>query len=664
MRPDLLASHPMRLPRPGRSLSPFVIAAVVALPLVAACTAVVLATSYDERVVRNLDDFFDPQVVRIDPGTTIEWVNVGRNPHTVTADDGSFDSGTLQNGQAWERRFMEPGVFPYFCRLHGAPGIGMIGTIVVGDVQLPDNRGRGGVSPGREPVPTTPGTTIRVPAEAPTIQEGVNQANPGDLVLVAPGVYPETVLVRTPFLTIRGEDRNAVILDGEFKRANGILVVEADGVAVENMTARHYQINGFYWSAVQGYRGSWLTAYGNGDYGVYAYDSVWGRFDHSYASGHPDAGFYVGECHPCHAVIDDVTAVHNSFGYSGTNAGGDLAVVNSEWTGNLAGIVPNTLDSLLAPQRGALIAGNWVHGNAATDAPTKRLEYPAFGIGILIAGGSDNLVLGNLVTDNPTYGIAMLPNLDDNLWATRNNEVRDNVALRSGRADLALGAPSIEGDCFAGNTFQTSLPPAIQLLAGCDRRIAAVGEPAVTFGQLARNAQALGGHYPSGDWQVEPQPPAQPQMPDALTAPAAPAVPETAVPGSYMVRTLDALRATADNAVTAGTGAAAREVMILGIPLASGLSTILGLYGYVLPLVLYATWVAISLWDLVRREELTRRRRLGWMTVVLIVPFLGPPIYLLAGGSSIDRAVRLFLVFGALAIYLVVAAAAFLVEAF
>ena len=65
-------------------------------------------------------------------------------------------------------------------------------------------------------------------------------------------------------------------------------------------------------------------------------------------------------------------------------------------------------------------------------------------------------------------------------------------------------------------------------------RIAAVGEPAVTFGLLARNAQALGGHYPSGDWQVEPQPPAQPQMPDALTAPAAPAVPETAVPGRYV----------------------------------------------------------------------------------------------------------------------------------
>jgi hypothetical protein len=103
--------------------------------------------------------------------------------------------------------------------------------------------------------------------------------------------------------------------------------------------------------------------------------------------------------------------------------------------------------------------------------------------------------------------------------------------------------------------------------------------------------------------------------------------------------------------------------MILGISMTSGLTTLFGLYGYVLPLVLYASWVAIALWDLVRREALTDGRRIGWMTVVLIVPFAGPVIYLLAGGSPIGRPVRLFLVFGALAIYLVVAGAAFLVQA-
>jgi hypothetical protein len=510
-------------------------------------------------------------------------------------------------------------------------------------------------------VPTTPGTTIRVPLDKPTIQEAVNAAAPGDLVLVAPGTYAEAVLVRTPYLTIRGEDRNTVVLDGEQKRANGIHVVEADGVVIENMTAHGYQLNGFYWSSVNGYRGSYLTAYGNGDYGVYAFDSVYGRFEHSYASGQPDSGFYIGQCYPCHAVIDDVVSFHNALGYSGTNAGGDLALVNSEWTGNLAGIAPNTLDSeRLAPQREITIAGNWVHANDATDAPTKRLEWPSYGLGVVVAGGRGNDVHGNLIEDHPTYGIAVLPNLDDQLWLTQGNQVRDNVVRRSGRADLALGAPSVAGDCFAGNDFRTSMPPAIEVLAGCAGRIGGGGEPGATFGLLARFAQALGGHYPSGSWESEPMPPAQPQMPGAVDAAPVLAVPEAAVPGPYTVRTMADLEAQAAGSAPATP---AKEVMILGIPMAAGLSTVLGLYGYILPLVLYASWVAISLWDLVRRETLSNGRRMAWMTVVLLVPFAGPPIYLLFGRSEIPRTLRLFLVFGALVIYLVIAAAAFLAEA-
>ena len=59
----------------------------------------------------------------------------------------------------------------------------------------------------------------------------------------------------------------------------------AGGVAIENMTAVNYTGNGFFWTGVDGYRGSYLTTSRIGFYGIYAFDSVNGQLDHSYASG-------------------------------------------------------------------------------------------------------------------------------------------------------------------------------------------------------------------------------------------------------------------------------------------------------------------------------------------------------------------------------------------
>ena len=91
---------------------------------------------------------------------------------------------------------------------------------------------------------------VRVPQDQETIQEAVDAAEPGDLILVDEGIYKEAVDVTTEDLTIRGVDRNEVILDGEFELENGIRVLDTDGVVVENMTARNYTCNGFFWTGV------------------------------------------------------------------------------------------------------------------------------------------------------------------------------------------------------------------------------------------------------------------------------------------------------------------------------------------------------------------------------------------------------------------------------
>lgn len=602
--------------------------------------------------IEAIDNVFSPRIVRIPVGGTAEWANDGRTVHDVVADDGSVSSGDLEPGGSFMLTFPAAGAFAYHCSYHGSPGAGMIGVVLVGGTTPPGSTG--GVGPGREPPPLTPGPTVRVPQDHPTIQQAVDHAEPGGLVLISPGVYEEAVVVTTPFLTIRGADRNAVILDGAFRLDNGIQVIEADGVAIENMTARHYLLNGFLWSSVYGYRGSYLTAYNDGDYGIFAYDSRYGQLEHSYASGHPDAGFYIGQCDPCHAVITDVLAENNALGFSGTNASGDLAIINSEWRDNMNGILPNTLDSEeLPPQHDILIAGNWVHDNGNRDAPAKPLQYAAFGTGIAITGGRGNVVTENLVEGHERFGIQVFPMADENLWVTEDNEITDNVVRDSGIADLALSAPSAGGDCFSGNDFSTSLPPAIEVQFGCgfSPNPLGGGNLGSTFDTLVRFVQGGSGDYPHADWRRAPEPPPQPRMSRATNAPPDPAVAEIAVP-EPLPRIRDAR-----TLVAGPSDRIDQEVTVLGFPLSTtwwGL--LIGLYGYALPLILYSAWVSIALWDLVRQDLLPDRTRVVWMAVVLLIPLLGPIAYYALGRSPIQRSLRWMLVAGGLGVYVLLAA--------
>jgi plastocyanin len=632
-----------------RAASLLLFAAVLAIPSVRA------GASGDgaPEDVAMLDNVFGPRVVRIPVGGSVAWSNDGRSPHNVTADDGSFGSDDLDPGEGFERAFAAEGSFPYFCSLHGTPGSGMTGLVLVGDAPIPG--AAPDVGPGRETPPALPGNEIRVPQDAPTIQAAVDAAEPGGLVLISPGVYQEAVVVTTPFLTIRGTDRNEAILDGRFTLDNGISVIEADGVAIENLTARHYLLNGFLWQRVFGYRGSYLTAFNDGASGLFAYDSVYGQFDHAYASGHPDSGFSVGRCFPCHAVVTDVLAERNAIGFSGTNAGGRLFVVNSEWRDNMSGIVPNTLDSeALAPQRDAVIAGNWVHDNNNEDAPAFDQQYPSLGTGILVNGGRDNLVTQNLVEDHANFGIALIASPDERVWLTEGNEVRGNLVRGSGDADLALGAPAAGGDCFASNAFATSLPPAIEWRNGCGSPLAKIagGSFGILLGPLERSLDAAFGDVEVGDWRSQPPPPPQGSMPGAESAPPDPAIAEVAVPQRVQIRDARALGVPASTDVS-------QEVTVLGMPLAaSWWGVLVGLYAYALPLILYTAWVSIALWDLVRQEAVPNRTRVLWMMVVLLVPLLGPIAYYVLGHSPIQRSLRVMLVAGGLAIYAAVTALA------
>ena len=84
-------------------------------------------------VTVNMDQFkFKGSNVTVQQGWTVNWINTESPRHTATADDESFNSGTMSQGDTFTFTFTETGTFPYYCRFHGDNGgVGMAGTIIV-----------------------------------------------------------------------------------------------------------------------------------------------------------------------------------------------------------------------------------------------------------------------------------------------------------------------------------------------------------------------------------------------------------------------------------------------------------------------------------------------------------------------------------------------------
>ena len=61
---------------------------------------------------------YNPDPVTIQEGGKVIWINRDSAPHTATADDGSFDTGELQEGKLKSETFKEAGEFTYFCSIH------------------------------------------------------------------------------------------------------------------------------------------------------------------------------------------------------------------------------------------------------------------------------------------------------------------------------------------------------------------------------------------------------------------------------------------------------------------------------------------------------------------------------------------------------------------
>jgi hypothetical protein len=355
------------------------------------------------------------------------------------------------------------------------------------------------------------------------LQLAVDHASNGDYILVWPGMYKQSTVVErghglTGGLHIRGMNRNGVLFDGKKTGGSAVHVLGVNRTWVENMSAQRYftgAANAFYWTGVHGYWGNYLTAYNNGDYGIYAYDSETrgktpSTFAFDYGSWNADSGIYIGGCRDCNAVITNSRAQHNPIGYSGTNAGGELFILNSEWDHNASGIVPNTLTSEPdPPQDGVYIANNYVHDNNAHNTPGSGITAIApVGNGIEIAGGSDDIVRDNLIVNEKHTGVV----LHWLFFPPMQNQVLHNTfrkvgwANGPGDADVVFDGTGVQNcadhniDMTGGHKHAASTDPSnLAKLYNCDdtnpgrgqgKGIFGPGDPVASI-QVALNAAGI-----------------------------------------------------------------------------------------------------------------------------------------------------------------------------
>jgi plastocyanin len=101
------------------------------LLLVGSRATLAAAATVTASIVEPSDDpdswAYDPPTLTVNVGDKVTWKNNGEDVHTVTSDDGSFDSGDVKAGASWSYTFTTPGTYTYYC----APHTWMVATVVV-----------------------------------------------------------------------------------------------------------------------------------------------------------------------------------------------------------------------------------------------------------------------------------------------------------------------------------------------------------------------------------------------------------------------------------------------------------------------------------------------------------------------------------------------------
>ncbi|GAA1420171.1 right-handed parallel beta-helix repeat-containing protein [Streptomyces thermospinosisporus] len=310
-----------------------------------------------------------------------------------------------------------------------------------------------------------------------SIQKAVNAAEPGDTILIAPGIYKEHVRVTVPDLTLRGSGAARTVLvpdskekDACAKAGSGICVLGTDDkplkdVSVQSLALSGYAKHGLWATGTDRLKVRGVLAEKNGTWGIALERSVRSVITHNAARDNGDAGLFIANTVDAEegARDTDGTVVrHNRL--TGNRIGvtvrrlRDLSVEHNEATGNCAAVF--VVGDERSPRAGDMsVRYNHIHENNKYCAATARLPFLQ-GSGIVLTGAEKTRVTYNRVENNQgtsplSGGIVLFKSFVGT--PNENNDIRDNLVTGNSPADLA-NRDTATNNTFSRNTCTLSEP--------------------------------------------------------------------------------------------------------------------------------------------------------------------------------------------------------------
>ena len=191
---------------------------------------------------------YAPKHLDIVAGQTVQWSQDSVRKHTVTARDGSFDSGVLVPGASFERTYEQLGTYGYYCRLHaGIVGDVRVHDVVPDKVTTPAAKGRPFPLHGRA---TTPTVTVHGDDGSSTV------ATVRDDGTFSASVVPSTTTTYSagdsPPVTLRVLDRSVTVRVAHHAGSRwSVVAVVSPGTPHGTVVLQEYLPERFGWWPVQ-----------------------------------------------------------------------------------------------------------------------------------------------------------------------------------------------------------------------------------------------------------------------------------------------------------------------------------------------------------------------------------------------------------------------------